>query len=69
MDETGPGEVLVRMTVPHEHATDPSVDDAPAGTSSPPVLLARITRRSKERLALEEHQLVWARVKSVALLD
>lgn len=66
MHETGPGEVLVRMK-----NSDDQDDDTAAGdtSSSSAALLARITRRSKERLALEEQQMVWARVKSVALLD
>lgn len=52
--ETAPGEVLVRM----------------AGTADDgPVLLARITRRSQQRLGIEAGRDVFARVKSVALLD
>ena len=52
-DDTHPSQVLVRVR-------------AQAGTS---VLLARVTRRSAQALALAPGAAVWAMVKSVALLD
>jgi molybdate transport system ATP-binding protein len=55
--ETAPGEVLVRVGADgHGPLLDPG-------------LLARITWRSAERLGLQPGTQVWARVKSVALLD
>lgn len=52
--EGEPGEALVRMVPPDA--------DGPA-------LLARVTTRSAARLGLEPGSAVWARVKSVAVLD
>ncbi|MGE0711361.1 MAG: molybdenum ABC transporter ATP-binding protein [Planctomycetota bacterium] len=51
--ERGPGEVLVRLGGP------------PAGEDE--ALLARITRRSRDRLGLAVGDEVWARVKSVGI--
>lgn len=52
--ESGPGGVLVRLTSP---------------TDAGPILLARITWRSMQRLNIEVGRTVYARVKSVALLE
>ena len=52
-DDTHPSQVLVRLRTR-------------AGSSA---LLARVTRRSAQALALEPGRAVWAMVKSVALLD
>jgi molybdate transport system ATP-binding protein len=52
-DDTHPSQVLVRLRTR-------------AGSSA---LLARVTRRSAQALALAPGQAVWAMVKSVALLD
>ena len=52
-DDTHPSQVLVRLRTQ-------------GGTSA---LLARVTRRSAQALALAPGQAVWAMVKSVALLD
>jgi len=52
--ESGEGEVLVQLSSPVTPA---------------PVLLARITWRSQQRLGIEVGRDVYARVKSVALLE
>lgn len=54
LQDVGPGEVLARLR----------------GKAAPePVLLARVTRRSAERLGLRVDRPVYARVKSVALVE
>jgi molybdate transport system ATP-binding protein len=57
--DTSPGEVIIGMRSPGGVADD----------TVGPVLLARITWRSRERLGLEVGRDVHARVKSVALID
>jgi molybdate transport system ATP-binding protein len=52
VEELAPGEALVRL------ASSPASDE----------LLARVTRRSAERLQLAPGRQVWARVKSVAVV-
>jgi molybdate transport system ATP-binding protein len=61
--DVAPGEVLVRMT---ECEASDTADDS---TDPEPSLLARITWRSRQRLRLENGREVFARVKSVALLE
>jgi molybdate transport system ATP-binding protein len=60
--DASPGEVLVRMASCLPTETVDSVENNPS-------LLARITWRSRERLRLEIGREVFARVKSVALLE
>lgn len=61
--DAAPGEVLVRM------AGCASGYMPPGDRDDSPSLLARITWRSRERLQLENGREVFARVKSVALLE
>jgi molybdate transport system ATP-binding protein len=56
-DDTHPSQVLVRLRTRASLGQDTSA------------LLARVTRRSAQALALAPGQAVWAMVKSVALLD
>ena len=57
--EAGPSQVLVRMRA----------RQTPQHTPQGPYLLARITRRSLRNLALEPGKPIYARIKSVALME
>lgn len=77
--QTVDGEVLVRLQARSDaskEAVDSGGRPATSGAVSPPeappgepVLLARVTRLSRDRLHLREGLDVWARVKSVAVVD
>jgi len=62
--DVAPGEVMVSMA-----RCEPAPFDGGTAADAGPALLARITWRSRERLRLESGREVFARVKSVALLE
>lgn len=60
LPDTHPAQALLQLALPD--VADPSV-------TAPTTLLARVTRRSVDKLGLTPGQALWAQVKSAALVD